>query len=175
MQRRKWMCLAFFGATAATVTAVGVQQAMATPAVGFVGTQIALGRLGDINILNSMVQAGAPPWLTLEFTKGQSDLYVINNVWQPGGNTGWHSHPGHSLIIVTSGTLTDYEASDPNCKPVVYTTGQAFIDPGGDEVHNIRNETGATATNIAIQLIPAGATRRIDEPQPGNCPTFPAF
>src|SRR5215211_6166590 len=43
------------------------------------------------------------PWLSIQKTKGPSDLYVQNNVWAPGGTTGWHTHPGHSLIIVTAG------------------------------------------------------------------------
>jgi len=71
--------------------------------------------------------------------------------------------------------LTDYESSDPTCKPTVYKQGMAFVDPGGDHVHNIRNDTGAVASNIAVQLIPAAAQRRIDAPQPANCPSFPVF
>lgn len=102
-------------------------------------------------------------------------MYVQNNTWLPGASTGWHSHPGHSLIIVTSGTLTDYESSDQNCAPTIYKQGMAFVDPGGDHVHNIVNETGTTATNIAVQLIPAGAQRRVDAPQPANCPGFSPF
>ena len=50
-------------------------------------------------------------WLSMQKTKGPSDLYVASNTWQPVdpttkavATTGWHSHPGHSLIIVTAGT-----------------------------------------------------------------------
>ena len=50
-------------------------------------------------------------------------MYVQSNVWQPGGSTGWHTHPGHSLIIVTAGTVTAYEGDDPDCTPHVYTAG----------------------------------------------------
>ena len=57
------------------------------------------------------------------------------------GTTGWHTHPGQSLIIVTEGTVTAYEGDDPECKPTVYTKGMTFVDPGGDHVHIIRNET----------------------------------
>jgi quercetin dioxygenase-like cupin family protein len=162
---------------AATVAmALYVEKAGATPAsLGFVGTTLASGRLDEFNTFNQLVSQGAPPWLSLQVVKGASDLYVQNNVWQAGSSTGWHSHPGQSLIIVTSGSLTDYEASDADCKGTVYTKGQAFVDPGGDHVHNIRNETGSVATDIAVQLIPAGAQRRIDVPQPTNCPTFPLF
>ena len=99
-----------------------------------------------------------------------SDLYVQSNVWEPGGSTGWHTHPGHSLIIVTAGTVTAYEGDDPNCKPTLYTQGMGFVDPGGDHVHLIRNEGGVEARSIAVQLIPADAVRRIDAEDPGSCP-----
>jgi hypothetical protein len=45
-----------------------------------------------------------------------------------------------------------------------------FVDPGGDHVHNIRNEGAEEARTIAVQLIPADAVRRIDAADPGNCP-----
>lgn len=173
--RRKLTSIVLLG-TVAVVTTLYVGRARATPAsVGFVGTTLALGRLGEFNVFNQMIPQGAPPWLAMQFTKGTSDLYIQNNVWQPGGSTGWHSHPGHSLIIVTAGSLTDYESTDAACTPTVYTKGMAFVDSGGDHVHNIVNETGAVATNIAVQLIPADSQRRVDAPQPKNCPSFPPF
>jgi quercetin dioxygenase-like cupin family protein len=96
-------------------------------------------------------------------------LYVQSNVWKPGGSTGWHTHPGHSLIVVTAGTVTNYERLDPDCKPHVYTQGMGFVDPGGDHVHILRNEGATEARTIAVQLIPAAAVRRIDAEDPGNC------
>ena len=36
-------------------------------------------------------------------------------------------------------------------------------------MHLIRNETGAVAQTVAVQLIPAGATRREDAANPGHC------
>jgi hypothetical protein len=152
-------------------------QLHATPAAGFVGTTTAMARFGEINVFNEL----DPPdfwksrhhsdlWVSWQKTKGMSDVYVQNNVWQPGGSTGWHSHPGHSLIIVTAGTVTAYEGNDPKCQPTVYTVGMGFVDPGGDHVHNIRNEGTVDAQTIAVQLIPADALRRIDAASPGNCP-----
>jgi hypothetical protein len=173
--RLKWISVVLLGA-ALVGSAFYVRKARATTAsLGFTGTTVALGRLDEINVFNQLIPQGAAPWLSMQWTKGSSDLYVQNNVWQPGANTGWHSHPGHSLIIVTAGTLTNYESSDPACKPTVYTQGMAFIDEGGDHVHNITNETSTVASNIAVQLIPAGAARRVDAPQPANCPSFPPF
>jgi quercetin dioxygenase-like cupin family protein len=108
-------------------------------------------------------------WLSLLKTKGASDVYVQSNVWEAGGSTGWHTHPGGSLIIVTAGTVTAYEGNDPNCKPHVYASGAGFVDPGGDHVHLLRNEGTVEAQTIAVQLIPAGTTRRIDAADPGHC------
>ena len=97
-------------------------------------------------------------------------MYVQSNVWAPGGSTGWHTHPGHRLIIVTAAAVTAYEGDDRKCRPHTYTVGMGFVDPGGDHVHNIRNEGIEEARTIAVQLIPADAVRRIDAADPGNCP-----
>jgi len=112
-------------------------------------------------------------WLSKQKTRGLSDVYIQSNTWAVGGTTGWHSHPGHSLIIVTAGTITDYESNDPSCSPKVYTAGMSFVDEGGSHAHVIRNEsTTDMAQTIAVQLIPTGATRRIDVPNvPANCPS----
>jgi len=157
--------------------AVYVGNVQATPASGFTGTTLAVGRFGDIEASNHLVLPTEPGrgrprnlWLSYQKTKGASDLYVQNNVWAPGGTTGWHTHPGHSLIIVTAGTVTTYEGGDPSCKPHVYTAGMGFVDEGGDHVHVIRNEDSVEARTVAVQLIPAGATRRIDAPGNTECP-----
>ena len=150
----------------------------ATPQSGFTGTTIATGRFGDLDINNhSFFPAAAPGnshpgnnlWLSLQKTKGPSDLYVQNNTWVVGGTTGWHTHPGHSLIIVTAGTVTAYEGDDASCTPHQYTVGQGFVDEGGDHVHLLRNEGVVEARTVAVQLVPAGAVRRIDAPAPSNC------
>jgi quercetin dioxygenase-like cupin family protein len=162
------------GAATLAVVLYPAHKASATDPVGFTGTPIAQGRFSTIDATNYFV----PPdfaiqptnvWMSFEKTTGPSDLYVQSNAWDPGGSTGWHSHPGHSLIIVTQGTVTDYEGSDKNCTPHVYTAGMSFIDKGGPHVHIIRNETTAPAATVAVQLIPAKQSRRIDAPDPGNC------
>ncbi len=155
-----------------------VGSVLATPASGFAGTTLAVGRFGNIDVLNHVLTNGLNEpghkkknhWLSLQKTKGPSDLYIQNNVWSPGGSTGWHTHPGHSLIIVTAGTVTAYEGDDPSCTPREYTVGMGFVDPGGDHVHLLRNEDSVEARTIAVQLVPAGATRRIDVEGSAACP-----
>jgi hypothetical protein len=164
--RRKVLGALLLGTAIALATAY-VGNVQATPASGFTGTTLAVGRFGNIDVSNHVFlpdAAGHPRhknlWLSFQKTKGPSDLYVQNNTWAPGGTTGWHTHPGHSLIIVTAGTVTAYEGDDPSCQPHVYTAGMGFVDEGGDHVHVIRNEDSVEARTVAVQLIPAGAMRR---------------
>jgi uncharacterized cupin superfamily protein len=168
--RRKLTCLVLLsGAIGATALYTG--QALATPAVGFVGTTVAVGRFGEIDVFNfnQLLPQNGAIWVSLHKAKGLSDLYVQSNVWDPGGSSGWHTHPGASLIVVTAGTVTAYEGDDPGCKSTVYTQGMGFVDHGGDHVHILRNEGAVEARTITVQLIPADAVRRIDAPDPGNC------
>lgn len=178
--RRKngWAAL---GAAAILATAIHQADVLATPAnAGFKATTIATGTFDEIAVFNQLSKDSLPAgnndnvWLSLQKTKGRSDLYVQNNVWQPVtdgvvASTGWHTHPGHSLIIVTSGTVTAYEA---DCTPHVYGKGDTFVDPGGDHAHILRNEGAVVATTVAVQLVPfdpARANRRIDAPAPAGC------
>jgi hypothetical protein len=41
---------------------------------------------------------------------------------------------------------------------------------GNGHVHILRNEGTVAAETIAVQLLPRGAVRRIDAPDPGYCP-----
>jgi quercetin dioxygenase-like cupin family protein len=167
-------CLVLFSVTIVTIAFYDSRTAMATEAEGYKSTALALGRFREIDVTSGFQsgrkaagdeQAGQ----LLQQTKGLSDVYVQSNTWAPGGSTGWHTHPGQSLVIVTAGTVTDYEGHDPECRPHVYTKGMGFVDPGGEHVHNLRNEGDVEARTIAVQFIPADAARRIDVVDPGTC------
>lgn len=97
-------------------------------------------------------------------TKGTSDIYVVQNTLVPGGHTGWHSHPGPSIISVVSGQATEYRDDDPD--GVVHLAGTSFVDEGGDHSHIVTNEGDIDLVLIAFQIIPLGAQRRIDRPAP---------
>jgi quercetin dioxygenase-like cupin family protein len=102
-------------------------------------------------------------------TNASSDIYVVSNVFAPGGQSGWHTHPGASLITVKSGAISVYDGDDPTCTATVYTAGQGFVDPGDGHVHLLRNEGSVAAETVAVQFLPHGAVRRIDAPDPGSC------
>jgi hypothetical protein len=145
--------------------------AMATPPDKFTSTTIAKGQFAEFQAINQFIPPvnGGDIWLSRQKTKGLSDGYVLNNLWQPGGTTGWHTHLSHTLIIVTAGAVTQYQGDDPTCTGTVYTAGMSFVDEGGVHVHIVRNEGSVDAQVVAVRLIPAGQPGRIDAPDPGNC------
>jgi quercetin dioxygenase-like cupin family protein len=166
--RHQLMWAIVFGGVIAAGVSYG-DKVSATAPSGFVSTTIAMGRVGEIDVDNLLISDDPSDanskrnvWHSMQKTKGSSDLYVQSNVWAPGGTSGWHTHPGHSLITVTAGSVTAYEGDDSSCTPKVYSVGETFVDPGGDHVHVLRNETSVEARTITVQLIPAGAIRRID-------------
>jgi len=151
----------------AALTAV---PARATPGCGLASETLAVGQFpsGSLNLwCNELREFG---WFLKTNIRGDSDVYVVRNTWPMGAHSGWHTHPGPSLITVLSGELTVYDADDPTCTPTVYHAGESFTDVGCGDVHLIRNEGAACAVNMVVQIVPAGQPRRIDADQPANCP-----
>jgi hypothetical protein len=171
--RRKWIWAIVLVLVGVAVYAGNV---LATQSQAFSSTTLAKATFGQID---SHVVA-EPGWQEKIKTHGDSDLYVQQNTWDPSvcdnkcvPSSGWHTHPGPSFVIVTQGTVTEYDGDDPTCTPHVYSANgtNAFIDIGGGAVHIIRDESGAVAKTTVVQLIPAAAQRRQDvTPAPGNCP-----
>jgi hypothetical protein len=60
-----------------------------------------------------------------------------------------------------------------DCTFETYSTGDSFTDLGCGDIHNVRNETGAEAKDVAVQIVPHGATRRSEADDP-MCPNVPA-
>jgi quercetin dioxygenase-like cupin family protein len=149
---------------ALVVTAAVVVPALATPPSGVTTTLLA--SVTRFDAIDTKIKTD--DWKARIKTKGASDLHVIQNTITPGGTFGWHSHPGPSLVIVKSGTATFYLGDDPTCTPHVVPTGSGFVDSGAD-LHVVRNEGSVDLVTVVVSLVPAGAARRIDEPDPGNC------
>ena len=141
--------------------------ALATPAIGVKSTVFAIGAFDELH-----AKTLTPHWQARIDTKGATDVHVIENVISPGGSFGWHSHPGPSIVVVKSGTLTLYRGDDPTCTPTTVPAGSGFIDDGGD-IHLVRNEGSVDLVTVVVSLVPAGFARRIDEPAPANCPNLP--
>ena len=149
--------------------------ANATPPSGVTTVAIADGTFDDIDVFAKTdidPGLGTDYWKALINTKGASDLHVLQNTVVPGGIFGWHSHPGPSLVIVKSGTATEYEGNDPTCTPHVYQAPSTFVDAGEASGHLVRNEGSVNLVVVVVRLVPEGAGQRIDLPNPGYCPNI---
>ena len=185
MRRKQMWLVLLFSAAILIVAHHYAGNAWATPANGgYKSTPLCplcVGTFQEIEVFNHATKKSLPPgfegklWLSVQRTKGASDLYIQSNTWPAVtmgiiSSTGWHTHPGHSLIIVTAGTITEYHA---DCKPHVYQVGDTFVDSGEGEEHIIRNESSTeSAATVAVQLVPHDplkANRRIDAPAPETC------
>ena len=133
-------------------------------------TSTLLGRatFTDPDDQNFKVKRISGDWHVEIKSKPAFDLAVQSIVFQPGSQSGWHTHPGPVFIQVVSGKMTFYKSDDPTCTPIVRTAGQGYLDVG-DHPHIARNEAADSAQNIVTYFAPPGATLRIDEPKPGNC------
>src|SRR5437773_10644776 len=115
---------------------------LATPGSGFTGTTLAAARFDEIDL-----HAHTVPdfWQSKLQTKGLSDLYVQSNVWAPGGTTGWHTHPGPSLIIVTAGAVPGHQGGDGTRPPPGYSKGVGFIGVGNGHIPVVRKDSSIEA------------------------------
>lgn len=143
----------------------------ATPPAGITFSPVGRATLPEFNVKR---KEKAIDW-RLELEADQPiDVATQIVTFQPGGFSGWHSHPGPVLFTVRTGTLTVYEGDDPSCTPLVFPAGTGAVEAGtGAHVHMVRNETGAVAEALVTYLVPVGTPQnqlRTDLPNPGNCP-----
>jgi quercetin dioxygenase-like cupin family protein len=99
------------------------------------------------------------------------ETVVQQIVLSPGGQTGWHSHPGPVVVLIKAGALTFYSGDDAECVGRTYSAGQSFIDSGQGHVHIARNESASADVDLwAVYFdVPPGGAFRDDAPAPGNC------
>jgi hypothetical protein len=136
-----------------------------TPSFGITQTILAHAVYSDVQIDAKRL----PEWGAFLKVKGVSDVFVNSNIGVPGAYSGWHSHPGLSIVSVTQGAVWLYDADDPTCTATVVTAGNGFVE-AGDHVHILRNEGVIDAAWTTTAIRPAGSAARIDQPNPGNCP-----
>jgi hypothetical protein len=170
MKSKRVWAVAVMVMLAAGVLAASV---LATPPVGLTTTTVAEAPFPALKLesRSSTISPLPEAWRAVLRTRGVSDVYVVDNKLAPGGTTGWHTHPGPSLIFVVAGTVTNYRVSGGTCTAANYPRGTGFVDSGGADIHMLKNNGAEQAETIAVQFIPHGAARKIDEPQPTVCPS----
>ena len=169
--RRRWLragggVLAVLGLLAAAEFV-----ATATPPSGISFAPVSRATMPEFNLNR---KNAALDW-ELELEAPQPiDVATQIVTFQPGGYSGWHTHPGPVFFTVRTGTLTVYEAEDPFCTPHVFQAGTGAVEAGTDtHAHMVRNETGTVAEAVVTYMVPVGTPQsqlRSDRPAPGNCP-----
>lgn len=144
MNIRKVLALTVLGAVATLATGV----ALATPGSGFKDrTVFARGTL-------------APQFkIKLQDSSQPGDVVVQRFILAPGGQSGWHLHPGPAIVTVKSGELTlDHE----DCSSMTFSAGQVHVEPM-DDVHRVRN-VGTTDLEFWVTFldIPVGSLQRLE-------------
>jgi quercetin dioxygenase-like cupin family protein len=161
MNTRNWKLTLAGACVACALGLIALRVASATPPKDIAFTPISgPAVLGDIATKSESVVNE----VELK-TKGLTDVYVTSITIKPGGYSGWHSHPGPSIISVKSGTLTLYDDCIDPTIPNVFTPGDAAVEHAGC-VHNVVNEGDTDLVFVVVQMIPIGAPRLISEPEP---------
>jgi quercetin dioxygenase-like cupin family protein len=158
IRSRKRLCVSI-----AAVLALGTfaAVALASAGVGFHPDSLVTGNL------DNRVQANTDQ-VKLQ-TKGPTDVRVQKIVFDAGGNSGWHHHPGIVIATVASGVVN----FTLGCKSTNYGPGQpagsVFVEYG-DTPGQASSVLGATifATFVAPHANPP--VFRIEDIGPPACP-----
>jgi quercetin dioxygenase-like cupin family protein len=130
--------------------------ALATPPTGGF-TNVPLARGTNVSNGTIPLQAG-------------TDLAMAQITVEPGGSSGWHSHPGGAIIVVKQGSLTVYSPVGPKCETTTYSAGQVFIERPGELDDVLNAGTIPYVLFVTFPRVPQGDSPRTDEPDPGTCP-----
>jgi quercetin dioxygenase-like cupin family protein len=140
--------------------ALVVGAALATPPKDATTTPLTRATLGKFEAKSDGIE--------VESERHSADIAIAKVVLKPGGSTGWHHHPGVTLVSIASGTVTEY---DNKCEKSVHKAGEGFVE-SNDAVHVVRNNRNVNAVLYATLIVPTNTTDeglRIDEPKPSNC------
>ena len=154
--------VALVAAAAVVVTAAGV--ALATPAVNFVGTPLARGNVVELRGFEGMQS------FTVDMSR-PVEIITQTVTIQPGGTSGWHSHPGPQFVVVKSGTLTFY-GLEASCAPMTLKAGQAWIDHEPGMWHIVTNEGSVPVELVVTSVNPVGVASRTDVPAPWRSASY---
>lgn len=81
------------------------------------------------------------------------DVATAHLTFAPGATTGWHRHPGPTVVTLISGELT---VTDRECEAETFEAGDTFVEAGPPE--HLAVNTGDTATETFVTFfVPEGA------------------
>jgi mannose-6-phosphate isomerase-like protein (cupin superfamily) len=196
-RRRRGATLALLVGVIAAAIAFAAAQALATPGASAVSNYVARGPVSQSVVIGVPRSATATRTVRVRvgrrvvtrrvrftyqtvtplMTCGAStpcDTAYQQLTIQPGGHTGWHTHPGPTFVAIAQGEGTLYHGI-AGCPSNKYGVGAGFMQPEA-EVHNMRNEGSTPLVLWAFYALPPGTSNaaiRVDQPQPAACSNIP--
>lgn len=146
MERNATRQVRFVTLAWAAVSLAGITAAVATPQSGGISrNELVVGKVSD----NISIQRSSP-----------TDFHIQQLTIDPGGNSGWHTHPGPEYSVVKAGEVV-LERS-PACVPITVKAGEGFFNPGGMP-HIAHNDSTAPVEIYVTYTVAAGTTNlRLD-------------
>jgi quercetin dioxygenase-like cupin family protein len=134
------------GLAAAAILVTGV--AVATPTRGFTATL-----LGATTVDHISIDVHDP-----------SNVVFARVEIEPGGTSGWHSHPSHVFVLVERGRAVHIDGD--TCERTVLRKGDVFMESPG-EVHRVLNNEDRSAFFIVNFVgLPPETPTLISQPNP---------
>jgi quercetin dioxygenase-like cupin family protein len=103
-------------------------------------------------------------------TKGPTDVRVQKIVFDKGGTSGWHHHPGVVIASVASGTVTFTTACGSTTYGPGLATGSVFVE-SGDSPGQASSVDGAIAYATFVAPHANPPVFRVEDTGPGTCST----
>ncbi len=155
------------GAAALLVTALA-GQTLGTPGSGVISAAV-LARADFTERVDVKFKIATDHGLHVANAPAAGEVVMQEIVLAPGGQTGWHSHPGPAIVLIDSGSFTVTDVGKHGCTSTTYVAGEAFIDPGQGHVH--RGVNPSSTDNVVVYVayldVPSGTSPRIDAGDPG--------
>ena len=171
------------------------QAAFATPGSGFTSTILARGTVGEDMTFGVPTVVTVKRKVTIKTKSGvvtktvkikvpsiqkaiacnatnPCDTAFQQGTLQPGGTTGWHTHPGPTFVAFAQGEGTVYHVDGSACTAMKIGAGTGFSQMP-TLVHVLHNDGTVPIIVYTLYFLPRGTPNtgiRIDQPQPAGCP-----
>jgi quercetin dioxygenase-like cupin family protein len=95
----------------------------------------------------------------------QAEISTFTLTLDPGGFTGWHTHPGILFATVHSGAVV----REVGCEAHLYAAGEAFVEHGDQPTGQVRNASATAPAAFSVtHIAPPGVPKRA-ESEPPTC------
>jgi len=90
---------------------------------------------------------------------------------EPAGFSGWHSHPGITVVAVQSGQITLFSEriAGGKCRVRTFAAGQVFLEHPSIKYNAVNTSSAPYVIAVTFFNVPHLGLSRIDQSDPGNC------